>query len=105
VLAEFERDQISERVTAALDHKKKKGERRSRHIPYGYVLAADGIQLIANQQEQEVLDIVAQLHAEGLSMRAIATELNARGVPTKLGSPWKHSAIQRIIKRPSKKVA
>jgi site-specific DNA recombinase len=105
VLNEFERDQISERVTAALDYKKKKGERRSRHIPYGYVLAADGIQLIANQQEQEVLDIVAQLHTEGLSMRAIATELNARGVPTKSGNPWKHSAIQRIIKRPSKKVA
>lgn len=101
VLAEFERDQISERVTLALDHKKRKGERRSRYIPYGFELGADGVQLIENSQEQEVLAIVSQLRNEGLSMRAIAGELNNRGVPTKLGNPWKHSAIQKIIGRPA----
>jgi len=45
VLAEFERDQISERTTMAMAHKRSQGQRISRHIPYGMQLATDGTHL------------------------------------------------------------
>jgi len=39
VLAEFERDQISERTKAAMAHLRRQGHRVSRHIPYGFMLS------------------------------------------------------------------
>jgi len=47
-------------------------------IPFGYDLAADGVGLVKNAAEQEVLDLVRQLRAAGESLRAIAAELNRR---------------------------
>lgn len=99
VLAEFERDQISERTTTAMSHKKRNGERVGK-VPFGYDLAADGVQLVPNAAEQAVLELVNQLHAAGESMRKIAAELTRRGIGTKDGrSEWSHSTVQRLLDR------
>jgi DNA invertase Pin-like site-specific DNA recombinase len=98
VLSEFEKDQISERTTAALAHKKSKGERVGR-VPFGYVLAGDGIQLVEDAAEQAALKTIRELRSAGESMRAIADELNRQGVPTKGGKPWHYGTIQRILER------
>lgn len=98
VLSEFEKDLIAERTTAALSHKKSKGERTG-SVPFGFTLAGDGIQLIPDDAEQAVLVTIRQLRAAGESMRAIAAELNRQGVATKNGKPWVHSTIQRILER------
>lgn len=97
-LAEFERDQISERTTAALAHKKAKGERTGA-VPFGYTLAADGIALVPNAAEQAVLVTIRELRAAGQTLRDIAAELDRRGIATKNGKPWSHSTIQRILER------
>ena len=99
VLAEFERDQISERTTTAMKHKKRNGERVGK-VPFGFDLAADGVQLIPNAAEQAVLELVDQLHEAGESMRKIAAELTRRGIGTKEGNgEWSHGTIQRILNR------
>jgi len=99
VLAEFERDQIVERTKTAMSHKKHAGERVGK-IPFGFDLAGDGVQLVPNAGEQEVLDLVRQLREAGESMRAIATELNRRQIGTKEGRrTWSHSTIQSILNR------
>ena len=98
VLAEFERDQIAERTTVAMQHKKANGERVGK-IPFGFDLASDGVNLIENDAEQHALAIIEQLRREGFSMRAIAAELGKRGICTKEGQGWKHSTIQRILSR------
>jgi len=99
VLNEFERDQISERTTTALQYKKSQGERTGK-IPFGFTLAADGVNLVADRQEQQVLELIDSLHAAGESLRAIANELNKRMIPTKQGArEWKHSTIQRLVSR------
>jgi DNA invertase Pin-like site-specific DNA recombinase len=98
-LAEFERDQIAERTKAALSHKKAKGERVG-SIPFGYDLAADGINLVPNAGQQEALSLIAELRAAGLSMRQIAAALNSRNISTAKGKgEWKHSTIQSILNR------
>jgi hypothetical protein len=50
-------------------------------------------------EEQAVLGLVRDLRQAGESMRAIAAELTARGIPAKNGDTWKHSTIQRILSR------
>ena len=98
VLAEFERDQISERTTTAMRFKASQGQRVGK-IPFGYDLDADGITLVANPVEQQAIAIISELRASGVSLRKIAAELTDRGIPTKEGSAWTHSTVQRIVNR------
>ncbi len=98
VLAEFERDQISERTSSAMRHMKTQG-RRVGTIPYGFDLSPGGRGLIPNQREQGALSIMRALRAEGLSLRRIASELEARGVSAKNGGAWKAETIRGILAR------
>ena len=99
VLNEFERDQIAERTSNALQHKKSKGELVG-SVPFGYSLAADGIKLEENPTQQEALLLIGKLRAKGLSLRQIAQELTQLGVPTAKGNKsWTHTTIQRIVNR------
>ncbi len=99
VLAEFERDLVSERTTAALAHKRRIGERTG-GIPYGWELADDATTLVAIDAEQAVIADIRDMRTAGKSYRAIAAELTERGVVTKHGNGrWSHQAVARIIRR------
>lgn len=87
VLAEFERDLVSERTTAALAHKAAQGERVGQ-IPMGSRLAADGVHLERDAAELATLEDLRAMRASGLSWQAIADALNGRGVSTKKGKAW-----------------
>lgn len=98
-VAQWEREAIAERTSTALQHKIAKGERCGK-VRFGYDLAADGVSLIPNAQEQEVITLIRDLKASGLSLRKIAGELNKRGIGTKEGNQtWTHTAINRIVQR------
>lgn len=97
VLAEFERDLVSERTRVAMQHKMAMGERVGR-LPFGFDLAPDGVHLIENPKEQAALKHIARLRAARYSLRAIAADLTRRGVPTKCGrGPWAHQTVAAII--------
>jgi|TARA_Y100000310_G_scaffold89288_1_gene86399 DNA invertase Pin-like site-specific DNA recombinase len=99
VLAEFERDLVSERTKSAMSYKRSNRERVGT-VPYGFDLSDDGVSLVENPQEQAALQIIHELHADGMSLRAIASELNARKITTKGGTKsWSHTTVQRIVKR------
>ena len=96
VLAEFERDQISERTATAMQFKKTKGERVGA-VPYGYDLADDGVNLVENAAEQSVIQQARELHESGLSLRKIAAELDRRGLHARNGQPFQATQIQRMV--------
>ncbi len=99
VLAEFERNQISERTTAAMAHMRGQG-RFLGQVPFGYDLAADGETLVTNSAEAETIQQIVQLRAQGHSLRNIATHLEASSVLTKSGNNrWTHTAVKSILKR------
>ena len=98
VMAEFEKDQIAERTRFAMAHKKSKGERFGT-IPFGFDLGSDGL-LVDNVIEQQAVAAMKELRDRGLSFRAIATELEARGITTKAGkAKWTHTAVKSILTR------
>jgi DNA invertase Pin-like site-specific DNA recombinase len=87
VLAEFERDLVSERTTTALRYKASKSERIG-EIPYGYSLADNGVKLTVNVEEQARCHEMRQMKGNGMSWQRIADEMNARGITTKKGRAW-----------------
>lgn len=99
VLAEFERDQIKERTSAALQHKRCKGERVG-NLPYGFRVSADGVHLEEDPTEQETVNLIRSLRASGLSLRAIRDKLECRGVRNRSGNPvWVLNTLGAIVRR------
>ena len=97
VFAEFESNQQGERIRAALQYKKSQGKRMG-SIPFGWTVDTDGDTLIKHPAEQEALAIIRELREHGLSLRAIADELNRRGIRTKLGAAaWKHTSVRSVL--------
>lgn len=99
VLAEFERDQVSERTKAALAHKKAL-HRRAGNIPYGYALGPDGDSLLPVQEEQDTIQLMHRLRSRGMSYRRLASELDRRQVPTKNGGgKWHFQIVRDVLRR------
>jgi len=94
VLNEFERDQISERTSAILQHKKSKLEAYS-PTPYGY--RREGNKLVSDPEEQEIVHRIRALREEGSSLREIAGQLNQEGIASKHGGRWYASTVRYIL--------
>ncbi len=94
VLNEFERDQISERTTAALRHKR---EKRQPYSPTPYGLDRVGDVLVINHIEQKTIEDILDLRERGWSFRRIAGKLNQDGVESKRGGQWFGSTVRSII--------
>ena len=98
VLAEFERDLISERTTSVMSHLRQAGKRISGRVPFGYDLHGD--KLVPNAQEQGSVELIRSLRSRGLSLRAIARKLQAKGISTKSGSGvWSPKVLADVIRR------
>jgi len=96
VLAEFERDQIAERTSTALQHKKAKGELVG-SVPYGYQLAADGTHLEPCETEQIIIAAAKSYHAAGMGLREISRRLAADGYTLRGSSTLHHMTVKRLL--------
>jgi hypothetical protein len=76
-------------------------------IPYGWMLGetkpgANGKSiktLVPCPAEQEVLDLMKTLRANGLTLVEIAAEMTAWGIERREGGAWEHSYISRLLKK------
>jgi DNA invertase Pin-like site-specific DNA recombinase len=98
VFAELERAMIRERTRAAMGVKQSRGERISRHAPFGWDFGPDG-KLVKNAKEQEALNLIRELRAAGMSYRNIAAHLDQIGIQSKRGARWVHTAVKSILTR------
>lgn len=99
VLAEFERNQISERTKMALQFKKSEGKRVGQ-VPFGFQVAEDGESLVPNEREQAIIELMVVLRESGLSYSKISGILNRKQVPTKeAGGKWGSATVLRILSR------
>jgi len=94
-VAQWEREAIGERTSAALQHKKVRGERVG-SVPFGYSLAADGVGLVPVAFEQETISLARELHAGGLSLRKVAAQLATQGRLARNGKPFEAAQVQRM---------
>ena len=104
-LAQMEREQVSERTTAALEHIRALGKKTGGDVPFGYRLARDGRTLVEHKREQKTVALILELTGEGLSMRKVAAELNRRGIKTKKGKQWHNVQVASVLKRAGAKTS
>lgn len=104
-VSQWEREAIGERTRDAMRHKRAKGERVGT-VPFGYRLAADGVNLEADGLEQGILLGISDLSSKGLTTRHIAAELNRHGLTTRRGTAWRFQYVAQAIRtgRPRRKV-
>jgi site-specific DNA recombinase len=93
-VSQWEREAIGERTATALQHKKAH-HRVYSHTPYGFTREGDDLVVLAS--EQAVISRIQSRKANGYSLRKIAAELNADGVPTKQGRQWAAQTIKDVL--------
>jgi DNA invertase Pin-like site-specific DNA recombinase len=98
--AEMERNLTRERTKSAMAVKRASGQRVGT-IPYGCNLDDDGVTLVPNEPERDVIGEIRTMRSAGKTLKQIAHTLTDRGVPTKTHSPngWTHQAVARILSR------
>lgn len=121
-LGELERGRAIERTIEGLDALKQRGMQWGT-IPYGMQRGemhsvtkgektVKRYSLVPNPAEQEVISLVKQLKDQNIGIRGIASELNARGIPTRFpnglrqkgktpNGKWQPTQIARILATPN----
>jgi site-specific DNA recombinase len=97
VLNQFEREQIAERTSNSLQHKKRTGQKYTTKTPYGFEVINNRLEQVAS--EAQVVAEIMQARAGGQTLGQIAHGLNAKGIPTKQGKQWQPATIHYLLKR------
>lgn len=93
--SQYERALIRTRTRAALAVKRDRGQRISRHAPYGYRF--DGGRVVPDDAEQRVIARARALKAQGMTFEAVAGELEVDGMLTRQGRPFAPSAVFKML--------
>lgn len=97
MIAQWERETIAERTQAALDVKRRQGEKLGGIVPYGY-RARQG-KLVPHDAEQRVLRGILKARSGGRGYQDIAEALDGQGVKPRKGRRWYASTVRAICLR------
>ena len=95
VFAELERNMIAERTKQAMAVKKARGERMG--TPKMGIRVENG-EAFPIEDEMETVRRIATLRAQGFTLRAIVSLLDAEGCKTKRGGRWAPATIAYILR-------
>lgn len=56
-------------------------------------------ELVADSQEQQIIELIRRHHKSGKSLQQIADWLNGSGYKTKRGQQWRRISIKRVLDR------
>jgi len=93
-VSQWEREVIGERTSAAMQHMRNQNQYTGGKPPYGYDLV-DG-ELIENENEQQVIKLVAKYKAAGLSYRKIAAVIDEAGHKSRTGKQLSAMSVSRM---------
>ena len=99
-LAQFESEQIGERVKAGMEQKARFGRGLMGFgQPYGYEIKSGGLQIV--QDEMYVVRAIYNMYdAKKLSLQKISDYLNDAMIPAKKGGKWNKQEIHKILHNP-----
>jgi site-specific DNA recombinase len=94
-VSQWEREAIGERTAAAMQHKASCGEYTGGEAPYGFRLVDGRLDVV--EGEQAIIAEARRLRREGLSLRAVASALDARGRRSRTGRAFAPVQVQRMV--------
>lgn len=100
IFAEFERENLAERVTFGYEQKTREGNYTNTHGVYGYDYVVGDGDLLINEQEAELVRRIYNLYLQGNSMNTITKMLIQEQAPTKRGGQWNSSTLRSILTNP-----
>ncbi len=96
-VAQWEREATGERTSAALAHKRANHEYTGGRLPYGWLLANDGVSLLPHDGEQRVIRAALKLRDAGLSLRKVGAALAERGLLPRSGGRWHAKTVRDLL--------
>lgn len=100
IFAEFERENLAERVAFGYEQKTREGNYTNTNGVYGYNYLVGEKRLIVNTEEKKLVNRIFDLYINGKSYFKIANLFNKEKIPTKRGGHWAASTIKSIINNP-----
>lgn len=97
-LAQWERENLGERVRMGMQQKAKEGKWTVSLPPLGYKSKDSMLEI--HPQESLIIKEIYNLYVSGIGMWKIARELNERKIYTRNGTPWGYSSINYILNNP-----
>src|SRR5262249_21181578 len=98
----FERETIIDRVINGMTTKAGKGKWPGGTRPYGYYVDRETQKLVPHKGEAPILREIFSLYTKSRKgTRAIAAELNRRGIPNRTGKLWSGLTVGRILDNPA----
>ena len=103
IFAEFERENLAERVRLGLERKAREGYAiNSNNSSFGYARnIGEKIQTIEQKEAEIVRRIFDMYLHDDYSLYQIARTLNAENVSTKKGGKWKHKTVKLVLTNPN----
>ena len=98
-LAQWERENLAERVRIGLAEMVRQGHRPGSAEPYGYTYREDG-KLAINQVEAGIVKKIFELYNSGMGIRKITRWLNDHNIPTKMNKKWADKTVITILTNP-----
>ena len=100
IFAEFERENLAERVSFGFEQKTREGNYTNTHGVYGYDYIVGEGKLVINEDERKLIEYIYSEYLSGTSMTEISRNLIAKNTPTKRGGKWQQSTIVSILQNP-----
>ena len=94
-MCQYESEIIGERVGAMWHDKRDRGEKTSGSVPFGY--AVHRKKLVPLPEQQAVILQARRWKDAGVSLRAIARNLEAQGVRRPSGGSWHAISVSRML--------
>ncbi|MED5041752.1 recombinase family protein [Geobacillus stearothermophilus] len=95
-LAQWERENLAERVKLGIEQMIDEGKKPGGHSPYGYKFDKD-FNCTIIEDEANVVRMIYRMYCDGYGYRSIADRLNELGVKPRIAKEWNHNSVRDIL--------
>jgi site-specific DNA recombinase len=100
-LAQWERENMGERIRLGLQEKVRQGKYAHNQRPFGYNLDLETGTLTINEEEAKVVRLIVDLYLKkGYGANRICKYLNERNITTRDGNAWNDKPLMQLLKNP-----